>query len=140
MTVDDTPPPPPAAAPRWFVRTALVVTCLFVIVSIAAVGWRWYHVQFPNTAMSIRGSAESEGAEVSVSDDDGNLLFLGKLTEDNKYQLVVLVESGFYHIVARRNGVVLVKDRLFVPSSGGVLVNVTAPASQPTGRPAASAR
>jgi hypothetical protein len=118
-------------APPWLVRASLVVVTLFVLIAIGAIGWRWYSVQFPNTAMSIRGSAESSGADVSVSDDSGNALFHGKLTETNQYQLVVLVESGFYHIMARRDGVVLVQDRLFVPSGGGVLVTVRAPPTQP---------
>lgn len=130
MTVDDTPQNSPHTK-TWFVRLALIVTVLFVLVSVGAVGWRWYNVRFPNTAMSVRGSVECEGADVTVSDDDGNPIFHGRLTRDNQYQLIVLVESGFYTIVAQRSGEVLVRDRIFIPSTGGVQVQVAAPATLP---------
>ena len=140
MSEQETPPPSDERAPSaWVIRLAVAATILLVIASIAVVGWRWMHVQFPNAALFIRGDATSDGVEVFVSNADGETIFHDRMTAGNNYQLVVLVEHGVYSVLGRRDDKILIRERLYVANGGGALVQVVSPTTRPASGPATEA-
>lgn len=131
----ESPSHEPSTTPRWLIRAALVMAVLMVIGLMAAVGWRWLHVQFPNAALFVRGDETVEGTEVVVSNMAGVPVFSGRLTSKNAYQLVVLVEHDIYHVLARHDGKMLVNDRLYI-NGAGMELHVVPPSTRAASRPA----
>jgi hypothetical protein len=114
----------PRVGSALFARAAIVSVILFTIVTVGLIGWRWYHVRFPNALLVVRGSEISAGAEVVVQNEAGQEVFRGLLTSDTQYQVVALVEQGGYIVKVQRGGVALVEDRTYVPNGSGVLIQV----------------
>ncbi len=89
-------------------RAAIISVVVLTAIAIALIGWRWYHVRFPNSALFVRGTEAVAGAE-----------------------------QGMYNIAVRREGATLVNDRMYVPNGSGVLVQVVRDeaTTQPTTAP-----
>jgi hypothetical protein len=131
---------PPGSA--WPARLAILGAVLLTLCAVAAIGWRWYHVRFPNAALFVRGTEATADAEVVISNEDGDEVYRGWLTSQTSYQVVALVEQGVYGVTVRREGATLVRDRMYVPNGSGVLVQVVSanstsrPSTAPTTSPA----
>ena len=134
---------PPGQLPRlWVVRLGIWSALAGTVLMVGLIGWRWYHVRFPNAAIFIRGDVSADNALVVVTDEDNRPVFSGRLTPDQQYSLSVLVEQGMFTVKADRDGRSLVSTRLYVHNGGGVLIPVKVeptPATRPATQPATDA-
>ena len=129
--------PPEQLPNRLFVRAAILAAVVGTALMIGLIGWRWYHVRFPDTYVLVRGDASAGDALVVVTDEDGRMIASGRLRPENEYRMVVLVEQGVFTVRADRDGRSLLATKLHVRTGGGgVLIEVKAdgpngPATRP---------
>src|SRR5688500_15704452 len=97
----------------WAVRFAVLVTLVATILMVGALGYRWYHVRFPDTAIYVRAEPGNDGAELTISSESGRTIFQGTLTRASGSRAAVLVEEGYYRILIEQDGQPLVKEQVY---------------------------
>lgn len=122
------PTPPPMRTPsRKVVIAAIVAALCLTTFMIASIGWRWYHVSFPDSVLRTYGEASADGVEIIISTETGREIARGKIESSNQHAFSIVVEHGLYVVRARIDNVEFLERHVNVPPARPADVLITVP-------------